>query len=314
MKIASHTPDSAAVVVVGDVMVDTFVITDRPLTSGEDHPMRSLRRVGGQAANTSAWLAWAGTPVYLVAVCGDDAEGDWAEQSLASVGVRTRLVRDGGSTGSCLVIVDSTRERTMFSSPGANSVIAEVGRHQVEGVWNSLGSTALTHLHLSGYLLDRDPMLAVDLARHAPKNATVSIDTAAFHPSSDHRRALADLIAHLDVLIGTADELGAFSDSSVNADVASLARTWRDRFNGVVVVKQGSAGASVLADGELLQASALPTEVVDTTGAGDAFTAGFLAAWILDHAGLTQALRSGVEAASQAVGRIGAAPPAQEGR
>ena len=316
MNASPHLATRSTVVVVGDVMVDTFVIIDRPLSTGVDHPMRLVRRVGGQAANTSAWLAWSGSSVHLVAGCGDDEEGAWVDNRLQTGGVTTHLVRNSEPTGSCIVIVDPSGERTMFSSPGANGAMADIGRQEVASVWERLGSTQVAHLHLSGYLLDRDPAIVADLARHVPDLATVSLDTAAFHPDGVHRRALDEALAHLDVLIGTAGELSAFLDSgsSTVPDVPALVRAWRERFPGVVVVKEGAAGASALADGELVRSPAQATEVVDTTGAGDAFTAGFLAAWVLDRTAIPEALSSAIHTASRALGRVGADPPAQEGR
>ena len=314
MTAPSHS--SVAIVVVGDVMVDSFVLIDAPLSPGVDQPMRLVRRVGGQAANTSAWLAWSGVPVHLVAACGDDEEGDWIQDRLSSRGVRTHLVRGSEPTGSCIVVVDPTGERTMFSRPTTSATLAELCRSRVSTIWQELGSVPVTHLHLSGYLLDRDPTLAADLARHAPGGTTVSMDTAAFRPNADHRRALKEVLAHLDVLIGTAQELSALldSDASTVSEVASLARLWQTRFDGTVVVKQGAEGASAFDGGDLLTAPALTSEVVDTTGAGDALAAGFLATWVLDRAALPQALESGIQAAARAVGHIGADPPAQEGR
>ena len=309
-------PSAPDVVVVGDVMVDTFVLVDRPLSTGVDHPMRLTRRLGGQAANTSSWLALAGLSVHLVAARGEDEDGAWVENRLRLGGVNPHLVRDSEATGSCIVVVDPTGERTMFSSPGANCALAEVGRRAVASLWERLGSTHVAHLHLSGYLLDRDRTLVAELARDAPEHATVSIDTAAFQPTDEHRRALQQALPHLDVLIGTADELRALigADSQTTHDVASLARRWRDRFPGVIVVKQGAQGASALDGSTWVHSPALATEVVDTTGAGDAFTAGFLAAWVLDRTALPEALGSAIRAASRALGRVGADPPAQEGR
>ena len=307
---------SAAFVVVGDVMVDTIVIIDGPLSAGVDHLVTTMRHVGGQAANTAAWLAWSGMQVHLVAVCGDDDDGEWVDAQLGAIGVRTHMPRASGPTGSCIVVVDSTGERTMFSSPGTNRGIADIGPGELASLWTVPGFSQITHLHLSGYLLDRDPDLVAVLAGHAPEHASVSIDAAAFRPNDAHRRSLLDSIAHLDVLIGTAEELAALLDPHPGdpTDVTALAHRWRDRFAGLVVVKQGAAGASALAAGELLHEPALPADVVDTTGAGDAFTAGFLAAWALDRTAIREALRSGTEAAAQAVSRIGANPPAQEGR
>ena len=307
-------------IVVGDVMVDTFARSHDRITMGTDHAATISRHVGGQAANTSSWLAWLGMPVTLVAACGDDTNGQWVSRELSSLGVRPNLTAVDRPTGVCSVIVDTDGARTMFSDPGANLVIDHLTSH----TWtkNLTSSIRPSHLHVSGYLLERDRTVVASLlqsARESNPSPTTSLDTAALTPSDSHHRSLLDALPYLDVLIGTYEELttlAGFHEGSAPGRESSLIDHWRHAhaFTGTIVIKRGADGAVADDRDEQITVPAQPTHVADTTGAGDAFCAGFLAAWTFDHSNLAAALESGITAASSAVSRIGAGPAAREGR
>lgn len=311
-------PTHTSFIVVGDVMVDTFARTDSVVTIGADQSAVISRHIGGQGANTAAWLAWLQTNVALIASSGDDPAGQWAIRELMDTGVDTRIRRMHQSTGNCVVIVDSQGSRTMFSDPGANEQISAVAIHELM----RLLDTAMphVHIHVSGYLLERDPGLPRSLlksARLACPSLTASLDTAAMLPTPTHREGLLDALAHLDVLIGTQEEFVALSDLAPNSspsDAPVVLDHWRSStgFTGVLVMKRGRDGSTADNGRERLHSAALPGPVVDTTGAGDAFSAGFLAAWVPDQNNLAAALRSGTQAAATAIGRLGAGPPTAE--
>lgn len=307
-------------IVVGDVMVDTFARTDGSVTIGVDQTAVISSQVGGQAANTAAWLAWLQSSVTLIAACGDDSAGQWATERLVDVGVHPHVHRVGRPTGSCVVIVDSHGTRTMFSDPGANQLIANFAVHEVVSALRSVDLPG--HVHLSGYLLERDQGLLRSLlesVRIGFPSVTTSLDTAALVPTAANRDGLVSALPYLDVLIGTLEELACLADldpiASLSDDAAVIER-WRTSFAfpGVVVIKRGRDGATADDAHERHRAAAPSVGVVDTTGAGDAFSAGFLAAWTSDQGNLAAALRSGSEAAATAIARLGAGPPSAEGR
>jgi ribokinase len=307
-------------IVLGDVMVDTFARVTDSITLGSDQPAVISRQVGGQGANTAAWLAWLQTSVILIAVCGEDSSGTWVAEQLIDAGVDPHLHRVRHPTGSCVVIVDSEGTRTMFSDPGANQQITNFSLHALPSILES--SPLHPHVHLSGYLLERDPDLPrilVESTRTAARPVTTSLDTAALVPTAIHRTGLVRALPYLDVLIGTQDELTSFADLPSGAsplDESALIDHWRTHrgFSGVLVIKRGAHGATADDGRERLSNAAIPASVVDTTGAGDAFSAGFLAAWSPGQDTLESALRSGTEVAAMAVARLGAGPPSAEGR
>jgi ribokinase len=307
--------------VVGDLMVDTVVKVAREPTWGADQNSTITRRVGGQGANTAAWLAWKGVPVSLLATCGHDQEGQWALGQLDAMGVMAHVERVDGNTGLCVVIVDGDGERTMFSDAGANVRAA----NDVSPTWDSALNLSMDrHVHLSGYFLDRDPILAariLDACVDTGASVTVSLDASALPATAAHRSAVTSLLPRLDVLLGTVNELAALLPAEpagipLRMDAVDVAGRWREQagFRGVVVVKEGAAGASADAGTGTHRAPAQVGSVVDTTGAGDAFAAGFLAAWTLDPLDLDAALVSGIDVATVAIGTVGGSPPVREGR
>lgn len=263
------------VVVVGDVMTDVVARTDRPLAPASDTPAEIVMRPGGSAANTAAWLGGLGVPVVFVGCVGDDAAGREAARALESSGVDARLtVAPGAATGACVVLVDAGGERTMLPDAGANALLG------VSAVpWDLLSAGG--HLHVSGYALlrasTRDVAVAA-LERAHDAGATTSVDPASAAPLAEVGGAtFRALVRGVDVVLATLDEaevLCGSRDPRVVSD--SLLAGHRE-----VVLKLGRDGAMWrdAAGGEARVPSAEPPgPVVDTTGAGDAFAAGWLAA------------------------------------
>jgi len=254
-------------VVLGDLMVDVVARIADPLAHASDTPARISVQGGGSAANTAAWAASIGTDVALVCRVGDDDRGRAAVAELPGVDVRA-TVDSEWPTGTCIVVVEPGGERTMLPDPGANDA--------------PLGEIPLgDHLHVVGYALLREgprasALAAIERARAA--GMTVSVDPSSWallRPGA---------IPPVDLLLPNereAEYLGG----------------------GEMVVKLGARGARW---GDV-HVAAEPAEVVDTTGAGDAFAAGFLSAR-LSGAGRREALEAGCRLAARAVAQVGARP------
>jgi ribokinase len=316
----SNRQIGSSFIVVGDVMVDTFARITGNILLGSDQPAVVTRQVGGQAANTAAWLACLQTSVTLIAACGEDSTGRWVTQRLGDLGVHPHLHAVRRPTGHCVVIVDSEGTRTMFSDPGANEGITDFADQALMSVIES--AQPHQHVHLSGYLLERDPSLPgrlVESTRAAAHPITTSLDASALTATTAHRAGLVRVLPDLDVLIGTQEELAflaEFPSGASRLDESALIDHWRTHlgYSGVLVVKRGGHGATADDGRGRWSTAALKASVVDTTGAGDAFSAGFLAAWSPEQDTLEAALKSGTEVAAMAVARLGAGPPSAEGR
>jgi sugar/nucleoside kinase (ribokinase family) len=286
-------------IIVGDVMMDVTARIDSDIAYASDTPAHVTLQPGGVAANTSAWMASDGKAVTLVGCVGDDAFGHAIRSQLEALGVDVRLQESPTHpTGTCVVVVDRRRERTMFPDSGAN---ADLTVERVAGL-----ITADTHVHVSGYTIlnpaTRHVGLAV-LALAEQAGATRSLDPASAAPMRAQLPLFRDLLPRVHVLLANEDEAAVLT--GVDDPHEGLERL--ADVVPVVVVKVGARGA-LARDGSItVAAPAHQQDVVDTTGAGDAFTAGFLPAWRAG-ATLAVAVEQGQRLAAAAVGRVGASP------
>lgn len=278
-------------IVVGDLMLDVTARLSAPLAYASDSAAHITTQAGGSAANTARWLAATGHRTVLAGAVGADAAGAQVRAELAADGVELAVETVDMSTGTCVVIVEPGGERTMLPDRGANT---RLGTHAI----GSLGPAA--HLHLSAY-----PLLAPD--SHAAASAiiraarergvTVSVDCASAAPLEASQEAFRAAVRGVDLLLANADESQVLGGPQGLLELAPLA-----------VVKLGPQGAACHRRGAPpVSAPAEPTEVVDATGAGDAFAAGFLPAWKSGEPDLA-ALSAGTALAARAVARVGAGP------
>ncbi len=266
---------------------------------GSDRPAAIRSRGGGAGANVAAHLARLGMPVTLVGCIGDDAAGAGLTAELRAAGVDLALrTVPGAATGTIVSLVEPGGQRSMLADRGANLALRpdDVPAPVPGG-----------HLHLSGYtLLDDEPRAAglAALAEAVAAGCTVSLDPASTGPLTRYGvdRWLADTAA-ATLLLPNADEARLLTGCS---DVADAARTLAGRHR-VVAVSVGSDGALWASGNVLVHRPAHPAEVVDTTGAGDAFAAGLLSAWLPSPDGdPARILDAGLAEAAEVVRRPGA--------
>jgi ribokinase len=302
-------------VVLGDVMVDVVCRLDGPLAPGSDAPARIEFGYGGSAANVAAWAAAAespaaespaegspaGAPPVLAGRVGADERGRAAEAELRRAGVDVRLAVDSERpTGTCVVLVTPDGERSMVPDPGANERLAE--GDLPDGLL-----VAGAHLHLTGYSLLRDgsrPAARSAIARARERGMSVSVDPSSAALLS---AAFLDELTGVGLLLPNAEEAAALCGEE-DAERAALALARRVP---EVVVTLGAGGALWTDGGAVSRAGAVrggAGAAFDTTGAGDAFAAGFLTAR-LSGAGPGAALSAGCRLAAVAVRTPGARPP-----
>jgi ribokinase len=286
------------IVVLGDVMVDVVAHLDGAVAPGSDAPARIAFHGGGSAANVAAWLAAAGVRCALVARVGEDERGRSAGAELRAAGVDARLTADPERpTGTCVVLVAPGGERTMIPDAGAGHGLAA----------SDLPDELLVsggHLHVAGYALLRPGSRAA--ARSAIERARARRMTVSVDPSSAAllSPAFLDLARGADLLLPNVAEVGALTGER---DPERAARRLAERIPEVVV-KMGALGALWAAGGEVRRVEAASARSpIDTTGAGDAFAAGLLAARV-DGASPEEALAAGCRLAAEAVATPGARP------
>jgi sugar/nucleoside kinase (ribokinase family) len=285
------------VVVVGDLATDVVAVLSGEPAPGSDRPATIRSRGGGAGANVAAHLAVLGLPVVLAGCVGDDAAGTALVAELRAAGVRTAVrTVPGAASGTIVSLVEPDGQRSMLADRGANLDLRadDVPPPGPGG-----------HLHLSGYTLLHERPRAAGLAALAAARAagcTVSVDPASTGPltASGVERWRADT-AGVDLLVPNADEARLLSGC---ADVTEAARALAGRHRAVAVTL-GADGALWAAGSSLVHRPAHPADVVDTTGAGDAFTAGLLSVW-LTGGEPAAALDAGLTRAAVVVGRPGA--------
>lgn len=282
---------------VGELMADVVAHLPVELAVGSDTRATVRLTGGGAGANTAAWLAALGIRVALTARVGDDVAGRALVADLAESGVDVAdvAVAPDTPTGTCLVLVDPHGERTMVPDAGANAALA--------GVAWSPGE----HLHVSAYALFhagvREPVLDAVAAARAG-GATVSLDLA----SSAPLRSLGPDVVRgwcADTLVlANLDEAHVVTGRGDPAAAALELASW----GRAAVVKAGRDGAWCAAD-DVVERVPVPAVVtpVDTTGAGDAFAAGLLAA-LAGGATLSVAVNNGHAVAARVIQRVGARP------
>jgi sugar/nucleoside kinase (ribokinase family) len=290
------------VVVVGDVINDVIVRPQAPLEAGTDTPSRIERSPGGSGANQAAWLGALGAPTRFAGRAGA-RDAAYHRATLERLGVETWIAEDHNlATGTIVVLVSPDGERSMFTDRGANRALraADLPVHL-------LADAGL--VHLSAYqLFEPATRAAAGPLWAAARDAGVatSVDPASVAGLREiGSRLFLEWTSGAQIVFPNLDEGRLLSErDEPEAIVARLLD-----FYPVVALKLGPAGALVGAgDGSRILVPPHPAEVVDSTGAGDAFCAGFLARRI-GGGRLQDCAAAAAEAAARVVGQVGAPPP-----
>jgi sugar/nucleoside kinase (ribokinase family) len=282
--------------VVGEVNPDVIVWDPdpRPVFGQAERFVEGIRlTIGSSSAITACGAARLGLRVALVGVVGDDALGRFTLEALAARGVDVTACRiaPGRPTGAS-VILGNGADRAILTAMGT---IGEVGLGDVPP--DLLARSR--HVHVGSYFLQRTlaaEVPALFRAAHAA-GATTSVDPN-WDPSGAWDLGFAAAAAEADLLLPNAAECRALAGID-DVEAAALALAVGEGPRGrTVAVKCGADGAiAVAADGTVTRSGAISVDAVDTTGAGDAFDAGFLVAW-LEGRPLADALRLGVACGS----------------
>jgi sugar/nucleoside kinase (ribokinase family) len=289
---------TSRILVIGDVMVDVIVRPEGPLARGSDRRAAISLQPGGSAANQAAWLASFGIAVDFVARVGL-ADVDSETARLEAIGVTPHLIGDPAhETGRLVALIDADGERSFLTDRGANDALEarDIPDVLIEGA---------DHLHLSGYsFFAAAPRAAVLDATRRARDRPVSVDPAS---AEFLREAGADKFLAwtrgASILFPNAEEAAILAGSDdPETQCARLAAHYP-----LIVIKRGAAGCEAAEGARRYRVNAPNIEAVDTTGAGDAFVAAFLAAR-LSGADIRPALERAAAAGAQATKRVGGRP------
>ncbi|HWW52726.1 MAG TPA: adenosine kinase [Acidimicrobiales bacterium] len=313
-----------AVVGIGNALVDVLVETEPEVIEACGVPKGSMmlmaldeaerihdqvgpgiERSGGSAANTAAGLAALGAPAAFIGRVADDRLGKIFGHDIGSLGVVFGGTRSVGSgTGRCLILVTPDADRTMCTSLG---VAAELDSDDID---ESLVERAAV-TYLEGYLFDLPPAKeafrrAISVAHRAGRRVAMSLSDP--FCVTRHRNDFAALVdSELDLLFANADEVCELTGVD---DVEEACGRLR-RPGLTVTVTRGALGAVTFAgDGPVVQVPAVAVDrVVDTTGAGDLYAAGYLFGWTRSLSP-ERCARLGAIAAAEIISHLGARPEA----
>ena len=249
----------------------TYVKADDIIRIGERLAQQygSQRASGGSAANTMSGLARLGVEAGFLSKIGKDEVGEFFKKQMLDTNVQPQLLTTDTPSGRVIALVTPDGERTFATCLGAASEMSpdDITPELFDG-WDIL--------YVEGYLVANPNMLKKVFETAKAKGLTIAIDLASYNVVEESRDFLLDLVNnYVDIVFANEKEAFALTGMEPEAALHYLA----DRCQ-IAVVKVGAKGAFVQRGQEMVAVPPMEANVVDTTGAGDMWAAGFLAGWV----------------------------------
>lgn len=220
---------------------------------------------GGSAANTIHGLAALGTPTAYIGKVGDDETGKFFTNDLVSNHIKPFLETSKTGTGIASALISPDSERTFGTYLGAAVEVGpeDLRPEQFQGY---------DILHIEGYLVFNEALIETAVKMAKERNMTVSLDLASYNVVEAKLEFLRELTKqYVDIVFANEEEAKAFTGKEPEEALDEIAEMC-----SIAVVKIGKKGALVKCDAEKVVIGAIPANVIDTTGAGDLYAAGFL--------------------------------------
>jgi len=245
-------------------LVDSEVI-ERYLSKSKSKP---IIVPGGSSCNTAVGIGQLGGDVRFVGKSGNKQLGSLFEQKLKDSNVVPNIVKSNSPTGRVLSIITPDAERTMFTYLGASSKITP---EEIEDKFFQ----DIYLVHIEGYLLFNPPIMMTILEKAKKFNALISLDLASYTVVNESEKLLREIVNEfVDIVIGNEDEIKAYTNFTDENKAISALSSEAD----IAVLKIGSRGSYIAHNKEIIKINPLTgkNRVLDTTGAGDLWAAGFL--------------------------------------
>ena len=272
-------------------------LIDQPTMSRISNTTSTLTHytaTGGSASNTTTSLAHLGCQVGFIGKVGDDNLGSFYAEDLNNRKVTPHLLKSDLPSGRCNVLISTDSERTMATYLGAavtlNAEDLNIDTFRQYDI-----------LHIEGYLVQNYDLItrAGQLAKEA--GLIVSIDLASYNVIEENLNFLQDFVTkYVDIVFANEEEATAFTSLPAEEAVHAIAQQ-----ANLAIVKVGAKGSYIKQGDSLLYVPAQKANVIDTTGAGDAYAAGFLYGFANDM-NLTRCAEIGTLCAAHVIEEIGA--------
>ena len=249
----------------------TYVKADDIVRIGERLAQQygSQRASGGSAANTMSGLARLGVEAGFLSKIGKDEVGEFFKKQMIDTNVQPQLLTTDTPSGRVMALVTPDGERTFATCLGAAAEMSpdDITPELFDG-WDIL--------YVEGYLVANPNMLRKVIETAKAKGLTIAIDLASYNVVEESRNFLLDLVNnYVDIVFANEKEAFALTGMEPEAALHYLADSCH-----IAVVKVGAKGAFVQRGQEVVTVPPMEADVVDTTGAGDMWAAGFLAGWV----------------------------------
>ena len=243
---------------------------------------------GGSAANTIIALARMGFPTKLIGKVGEDEEGDFLLENLKPAQID--MIRRGQKSGVCLVILDRHQDRFLFVRGNANSTLTaeEINFDAIKDI---------SWVHLTSFIGESPFEAQKVLLDRLDSSVKVSMDPGEIYAKKGLNE-IRPLIKRCHLLFLTEREVEVLTHQDLHTGIKSLIKAGPS----VVICKRGSQGSHVFTEQRDFEVPAVQVEVVDNTGAGDVYNAGFLAGLFLGRSLEESALFATTVAAGSVMG------------
>ncbi|MDR3309019.1 MAG: adenosine kinase [Tannerella sp.] len=252
---------------------------------------------GGSVSNTVRSLARLGADAGYIGKVGTDRAGEVYKEATVQAGVKPFFVSVEGVSGCSTVLISPDGERTMatFLGPAETLTDSDVADETL---------LAYDLLYIEGYLISNERLFLPVLKRAKSIGLKVALDLSNFNIVNAFRPMLQEVIPkYVDILFSNESEAEAYTGLTAREAINVIAR---DVERAIVTI--GKDGVLVSDGAQVVHIAALPCNVIDTTGAGDNFAAGFLYGYSLD-ATLEQAASIGALLSSKVIEVVGAQIP-----
>ena len=280
-------PISLNIYGIGNALVDILVEVDEQLIS-ELHLIKGRQHVitesqskilfdrirfahakiaaGGSAANTIAMLAQLGAKAAFCGAVGEDEYGQQYEQETKEADVHSLLKKVNGITGHVAILITPDAERTMAVNLGVSTSIKITDINE-----NDIASSAI--VHIDGYQIEQAPDVCTHVMNLAKKhNVKISIDASDPGIIERNKDEFISLIKNDASIIFANEEEAKMLAGKPSEEAIFDLGTWCD----TAIIKCGKKGSLISHNGEVHMIDCVPAKAIDTTGAGDAYAAGFL--------------------------------------